>query len=402
MLNTKRFQDAIDAAHAAGGGTVVVPPGEWLTGALVLKDHVTLHLEAGAVLVGSSDEADYPEVQGRWEGRTQAAHAPLIGAWGAKNISLTGRGTIDGRGRSWWERFRAKALALPRPRLVAFTDCTNVVIEGLTLVDSPAWTVNPVRCDDVRITGLTIKSPADSPNTDGINPDSCRRVRISDCLISVGDDCITIKSGIETEHPELQRPCEDIVVTNCLLEAGHGGIVIGSEMSGGVRRVAVSNCVLNGTDRGFRMKSRRGRGGTVEDIRLSNLVMHDVPVPFSMNLYYHCNGGRGVAAVSDKNARPIDQGTPAFRRISVSGVSATGAGPSAAFLFGLPESPVEDVVFRDVQITMTKVPSPGYPDMADDLELMDRVGFYARHVKGLVLEGVSVKGQLGPEFDLGQ
>lgn len=400
MLNTRRFQDAIDAASAAGGGTVVVPPGLWEVGALVLKDHVTLHLEAGAVLAGSTDEGDYPEVLGRWEGLTQPAHAPLLGAWGAQNIAVTGQGTIDGRGRVWWERFRGKTLSLPRPRLVAFTDCRNVLLEGVTLVDSPSWTVNPVRCDDVRITGLTIRSPADSPNTDGINPDSCRRVRISDCLISVGDDCITLKAGVESEDPALHQSCEDIVISNCLLEAGHGGIVIGSEMSGGIRRVSVSNCVFHGTDRGFRMKSRRGRGGVVEDIRLSNLVMSEVSVPFSFNLYYHCNGGRGVAEVADRNARAVGPGTPTFRRIAVSGVTATGAGPAAAFLFGLPESPVADVSFRDISVTLSERPSPGYADMADDLPLMDRVGFYARHVQGLVLEGVSIHGQQGAAFDV--
>src|SRR5207245_3333293 len=151
-------------------------------------------------------------------------------------------------------------------------------------LNSPAWTINPVRCENVTVHRVTIKNPADSPNTDGINPDSCRYVHISDCHIDVGDDCITIKSGIETEAEDKRGPCENITITNCTMAHGHGAVVLGSEMSGDVRNVVISNCVFSETECGIRIKTRRGRGGVIEDVRVSNIVMSDVLLPFSVNL----------------------------------------------------------------------------------------------------------------------
>ncbi len=195
--DTSALQAAIDACSARGGGTVLVPAGRYLTGTLFFHSNITLHLVAGAVLLGSQNPADFPVTPNRWEGAEQLTHARLLAGNDLKNIAITGRGTIDGQGESWWRAFDEKTLTHPRPRLIGFADCTNVLIEGLTLTNSPAWTVNPVRCENVNIRGLTIINPPDSPNTDGINPDSCRLVRISDCYVSVGDDCITHQS----RHP---------------------------------------------------------------------------------------------------------------------------------------------------------------------------------------------------------
>jgi len=392
-LDTRALQDAINA----GAGTVAVPPGNYLIGAIFLRDDLTLHLEPGATLLGSENPADYPIITARWEGLTQQTYAPLIGGSGLKNIAITGRGTIDGQGAIWWQRHREKSLAYPRPRLISFDGCANVLIEGVTLINSPAWTINPVRCENVTVDKIAILNPADSPNTDGINPDSCRNVHISNCHIDVGDDCITIKSGIETEAPELREPCENITVTNCTMVHGHGGVVIGSEMSGGVRNVVISNCVFVGTDRGIRLKSRRGRGGVVEDIRVSNIVMTDVLCPFTMNLYYHVHK-RGDPIVSDKNARPIDPGTPQFRRIHFSHITARDVQYAAAFLYGLPEVPIEDVSFDDVSISMAANAQSGMPDMMDGLAPMSRAGFFARNVRGLRLRDVRVENQIGEAF----
>ena len=364
-LDTRAIQNAIDAASKSGGGTVFVPAGKFLTGAIFLRDHITLHLDAGATLLGSEKPADYPIVPMRWEGVTQPTHAPLITGIGLKNIAITGRGTIDGRGEAWWRAHRAKTLDAPRPRLIAFANCANVLIENVSLINSPAWTINPVRCENVTINQVTIHNPPDSPNTDGINPDSCRNVHISNCHIDVGDDCVTIKSGIETESPELCAPCENITITNCTMVHGHGGVVIGSEMSGGVRNVVISNCIFVCTDRGIRLKSRRGRGGFVEDIRATNIVMTDVLCPFTLNLYYHINK-RGDTFVSAKHAQPISDGTPRFRRVHLAHITARGVKIAAGFLYGLPEMPIEDVTLNDVSIAMDRDAEPGFADMADD------------------------------------
>jgi polygalacturonase len=399
-LDTQAMQSAIESCSRRGGGTVFVPAGRYLVGTLFLQDHVTLHLEAGATLLGSQNPADYPVTSNRWEGAEQLTYAPLIAGNGLENIAIMGRGTIDGQGEFWWSAYKHKTLAYPRPRLIGFSDCTNVLIEGVTCTNSPAWTVNPVRCENVNIRGLTIINPPNSPNTDGINPDSCRLVRISDCYVSVGDDCITIKAGAQHERDDLRAPCRDIAITNCVLLRGHGGIVIGSEMSGGVRNVVISNCVFIGTDRGIRMKSRRGRGGTVEDVSVTNLIMDGVLCPFTMNLYYHCGGAQGDKTVADKNPLPPDEGTPVFRRIHISHVTAVDVKIAAGFLYGLAEMPLEDVSFTDVSVSLTGGADPEYPEMADDIPSMSQAGFFIRNASRIRLEHVEVSGQVGPAFDV--
>jgi polygalacturonase len=397
--DTRPIQAAIDACYAQGGGTVVVPAGTYVIGALTLRSDVTLYLDAGATLLGSEDCADYPLITSRWEGREQQTHAPLIGGSGLRNVAIAGRGTIDGRGAGWWQRVANKTLDHPRPRLISFADCTNVLIEGITAINSPCWTINPVHCQNVTVQKVTIVNPADSPNTDGINPDSCSSVHISDCSISVGDDCITLKSGVETEERGKLAPCCNITITNCTMANGHGGVVIGSEMSGDVRNVVISNCVFVGTDRGIRLKSRRGRGGVVEDVRVTNIVMTDVLCPFTMNLYYAC-GAWGDQTVSDKRPHPVTDGTPRFRRIHFSNVTAREAHLAAAFLYGLAEMPLEDVSLSNVSISMAADAAAGYPEMADGMELMQRVGIFVRNARWLRLHNVEVSGQLGPALSI--
>ncbi len=392
--NTRAIQETLDLASRAGGGTVIVPAGQYVTGSLFLHDNITLHVDAGATLLGSENIDDYPLVTLRWEGITQLSHAPLITGDGLRNIAVTGRGTIDGRGRYWWVMHRAKTLTHPRPRLISFANCTNVLIEDILLVNSPAWTIHPVRCENVTVAKVTIINPPDSPNTDGINPDSCRNVHISNCHVDVGDDCITLKAGIESESPELRSPCENITVSNCTMVHGHGGVVIGSEMSGGVRNVVISNCIFVGTDRGIRVKSRRGRGGIVEDIRATNIVMTDVLCPFTMNLYYHINA-RGDPYVADKAPQPINPGTPIIRRIHFSHITAQRAQYAAAFLYGLPEMPLEHISFDDVSISMAENAQAGEPEMADNIPVLQRAGFFARNVRGLRLSHVAIENQLG-------
>jgi polygalacturonase len=258
-LCTQAFTAAIEACRETGGGTIFVPSGEFLTGAIHLESNMTLFVDAGARVIFSQDPADYPIIDSRWEGLNRRTYSPQIYAYGQQNIAIAGQGIIDGRGEMWWELHRKQKLEYPRPRLISFERCSNISISGITVLNSPSWTINPIRCENVTIHQVTIKNPADSPNTDGINPDSCQNVHIANCHIDVGDDCIAIKSGKEGCLPK--APCENITITNCTMVHGHGGVVIGSEMSGGVRNVVISNCVFEGTDRGIRIKSRRESGG---------------------------------------------------------------------------------------------------------------------------------------------
>ena len=306
--DTDAFKKAISECQKNGGGTLYIPAGIYLTGPIHLKSNITLYIENGAVLKFSQDIDDYPTVYTRWEGEEAEVYSPLIYGEDIENIAVTGFGTIDGQGMLWWNLLRKKELRYPRPRGISFYRSRNITIDGIRIINSPSWTVNPIECENITVNNIKIQNPYDSPNTDGINPESCRGVRISNCYIDVGDDCVTLKSG--TEDCRERIPCENITVTNCIMAHGHGGVVIGSEMSGGVRNVVISNCIFEGTDRGIRIKTRRGRGGIVEDIRVSNIVMKNVICPFAFYMYYNCGKGGQEKRVWDKSAYPVDETTP--------------------------------------------------------------------------------------------
>jgi polygalacturonase len=372
---TDAVRRAIAAAVAAGGGTILFSGGVYLTGPIRLASNITLEVDAGAVLRFSSDFDDYlPMVPTRWEGTEVLTFSPLIYGDKVENVAITGHGLIDGGGEPWWREFRRikQELEKPgahavskgqrefarlntdrsewpddrrmleagflRPPLIQVRDCRNLSISDLTIKNPPFWTINPVRCDGVAVRGVTIDNPDDSPNTDGIDLDSCRNVHISDCHINAGDDCIAIKSGRDRQGRRIGRATENVTITNCTMLHGHAGVAIGSEMSGSVRRVAVSNCVFQGTDRGIRIKSTRGRGGVVEDVRVSNIVMSDIKnEAITLNMFY-----------TDAPAEPVSERTPRFRGIHISGV--TAAARQAGTLLGLPEARLEDVTLDDVDI----------------------------------------------------
>jgi polygalacturonase len=214
--------------------------------------------------------------------------------------------------------------------------CKNVLIAGITIINSPFWTVNPEFCENVTVTGVTINNP-ESPNTDGINPESCKYVHISNCHISVGDDCITIKSGKDIDGRKTAMPAQNYTITNCTMLSGHGGVVIGSEMSGDVRKISISNCIFDGTDRGIRIKTARGRGGIVEEIRVDNIIMKNIKQQaIVLDMKY-----------TKAQPEPVSERTPKFRNIHLSNITAQTK--DAIFINGLEEMPVEDITFNDIQ-----------------------------------------------------
>jgi len=382
-LNTVLINKTIDKLNAKGGGTLYFPSGKYLTGAIKLKSNITIDLEAGATLLFSDNFDDYlPFVEMRHEGIMMKSFSPLIYAVDAENITIKGEGTINGQGKKWWDEFmrviidvkkngkkdinkyqpmwdevnNANAIAADinedysealqrrffRPPFIQPIRCKNILIQGIKIINSPFWTVNPEFCENVTIDGITINNPL-SPNTDGINPESCRYVHISNCHITVGDDCITLKSGRDLQARKLGWANENITITNCTMLAGHGGVVIGSEMSGGVKKVVISNCVFDGTDRGIRIKSTRGRGGVVEDIQVSNIVMRNIKrEAFMLNLKY-----------SRMPEEPLSERTPIFRNINISNVTANNV-DTPIKIIGLEESPITDVTFTNVNIKSAK------------------------------------------------
>jgi polygalacturonase len=362
---TQAIQKAIDTCAQAGGGKIVIPAGRFLTNALHLKSNLQIEIVAGATLAFTSDIHSVPSVHGRWEGIDRTVYASLFNGQSLENVSIAGRGTLDGQGKPWWDAFhivrdlRKKAgigderepenppgspLKWGRPRLINFYDCRNVTISGLSLVNSPSWNIHPVRCLNVNIDGVTITAPKDSPNTDGIDPDSCRDVRVSNSYISVGDDCIIIKSGYRYRDDSV--PCENITVTNCVFGTGHCGVGIGSETSGGVKNVVVSNCICDGTDRGLRIKTARSRGNVVENFRASNLVMRNVGEGITVTMFY--TGG------DRHKAEPVDKFTPTFRNLHFNDISIVGA-KQAALVEGLAEMPIRSLSISDLTAENTDI-----------------------------------------------
>jgi polygalacturonase len=366
-IATQAIEKAIAAASKAGGGTVYFPAGKYLTGPVHLKSNITIFIDAGAELHFSDNFDDYmPFVETRYEGVDVKSFSPLFYAYKAENIAITGRGLINGHGKKWWDFVEGykegqprtkwqyqfdslnKNILLPddahqmqrgflRPPFIQPMYCRNILIEGITIINSPFWTVNPEFCENVTINAVTINNPH-SPNTDGINPESCRYVHISNCHISVGDDCITIKSGKDLPGRTRAAPAENYTITNCTMLAGHGGVVIGSEMSGGVKKIVISNCIFDGTDRGIRIKTARGRGNVVEEIRVDNIIMKNIrEQAIVLDMMY-----------SKSQPEPVTEKTPRFRNIHFSNITAQTN--EAIYINGLDEMPVEDVTFNDIQM----------------------------------------------------
>ena len=360
----------IDSLASGGGGTLFFPAGTFLTGPIIMKSNITLYIDAGSTIRFSDDFEDYlPMVQSRWEDIRVKNFKSQIYAYRCNNIAIRGDGHLDGQGRKWWDfmqslnsgkkvdnkwqeifkKENAELLAKDtytstknnflRPPMITAYECNGVLIDGVSFSNPPFWTIMPAFSDNITISGITIENPDNSPNTDGIDPSSCRNVHISNCHISVGDDCIVIKSGRDKDGREANCPTENITITNCTMLKGHGGVVIGSEMSGGVRRVTISNCVFEGTDRGIRIKTMRGRGGVVEDIRVSNVSMYNMLE----------EGVLITMRYLPTKPEMLSERTPAVNNIQLSGINIRGARRPVA-IFGLEERDVSEISFSDIRI----------------------------------------------------
>jgi len=342
-LNTRFIQSAIDSCSISGG-TVVVPNGTFLTGAIFLKPGVNLRIEKEGMLKGSDKLEDYPEgAQSGW------AVAALVNADHCDGVQLSGEGTIDGNGQRWWKLFwdlrNAKDPDLEykarRPRLICISNSKNVRVSGLRLQNQAIWCLHLFRDENVTVDGLSIHAPAPAPSSDGIDVDSCRRVCIANCDIDVNDDCISIKSGVGAEAMKGNHPSEDIVIEKCRFGYGHGGVAIGSETSGGIRNVEVRDCVAeNDNWAPIRFKSAPTRGGVVENITFHNITLRDVRRAFELNL-----GWGGKVKAGDTNL-------PVFRNLTFTNVN--GTAKSGGIFVGFEGSPVMNVRFQNCNVSADK------------------------------------------------
>jgi polygalacturonase len=433
--NTDIFKKAVTECEKKGGGTIFVPAGNFLTGPIHLKSNINLHLSAGAVILFSQDPEDYPIVKTRWEGTEVYALSPMLFGDFVENVSVTGKGILDGQGESWWDNarlaksgkgdqlnfpFMKKLLEMNaevlktagsggggiysgylRPPLVQFKDSKKITIDGITSRNSAFWNTHILYCTDVTIHDTKFINPDDSPNTDGLDIDSSRGLRISDCTFDVGDDCLVIKSGIDEDGIRVNRPTEHITISNCTMLRGHGGVVFGSECSGGVRNIVVTNCIFNGTDRGIRIKSRRGRGGYIENVRVSNIIMENVLSPVVFNLYYKCGAKeKDVASLNSKEKQPVTKYTPYIKNFQIANISSYKTRSACGVFFGLPEMPIEGIVLSDIYIEMDKNGTLDTPAMNFDDTKMKKGGFLGSNMKTASFRNITIKGLEGPAIEV--
>lgn len=390
VKNTAAIAAAIAAASEKGGGHVLVPAGTWLTGPIHLRSHIDLHLAEGATLLFSDTMEDYlPVVLVRSGGIDLYNYSPLIYARDCEDIAITGPGKLDGNGRAWWdwkskethEGFELAARGVPvdqrvfgtreaaiRPNFLVPYNCRNVLLEGFTIGSGPCWTIQPTYCENVIIRRVTIDT--DGPNNDGIDPDSCRNVLVEYCNFATGDDCLVLKSGYDADGRRVDRPTENVVMRHCFSARGHGGLVIGSEMSGSVRNVYMHDCEFDGTDRVLRIKSRPGRGGVVEKVWVENVkaknLQREVVI---LNMDYSSD----PHAITDTHA-------PVFRDIHVRRLLADGA-RVAIRITGMDTSPISGITF-------------------DDLKIKSDRGVVADWARDLTFNRVAIAARSGPLFQL--
>ncbi len=399
--NSKAISDAISEVAGNGGGRVIIPAGIWLTGPIILKSNVNIHTEKGALVKFSNDFDKYPLVETSFEGLDTWRCMSPIYAREVENIAFTGEGVFDGSGDAWrfvkkgkmtesqWKEVVESGGVLSddgltwfpteeskkgheatinfnippfstkeefetvkdflRPVMVSLVKCKRVLLDGPTFQNSPAWNLHPLMSEDVIIRNLTVRNPWYAQNGDGIDLESCKNVLLYNNTFDVGDDGICFKSGKNEDGRRRGMATENVIVKNNIVYHGHGGFVIGSEMSGGVRNVHVSNCTFMGTDVGLRFKSTRGRGGIVENIYISDIKMINIPTEaIRFNMFYQGNSPileqdeRAEDEKRDETLVPVTEETPVFRNIFMKNITATGS-QTAALFQGLPEMNLKNV-----------------------------------------------------------
>lgn len=431
-LNTQAFEDAMSALSSKGGGTLTVPSGIWYTGPIVLRSNINLHLEKGALILFSNNFDLYPIIHTVFEGLdTRRCQSPISGR-NLENIAITGEGSINGSGEAWRPLKKEKVTAkywnevvgsggvvqngrvwyptegalkgaemsdmnVPmgelsdaqwneikpflRPVMISLVSCKNVLLEGVLFENSPSWNIHPLMCENVIIDNISVRNPAFSQNGDGLDLESCKNAIVVNSTFDVGDDAICIKSGKDEDGRRRAMPTENVIINNCKVFKGHGGFVVGSEMSGGVKNISVSDCQFLGTDVGLRFKSKRGRGGIVENIYVNNINMFDIVTEsFLFDLYY--GGKSAVESLEDGDKTPVDQKTPVvdettpvFRNIYVKNLTSRRA-RRAMFFNGLPEMNITNINVENTIISA---------EIGAELNESDGISF--RNVKIIPEEG---------------
>ena len=426
-LNVRRFGALGDGVHddtaaiqaaintCPKKGRVLIPAGRYHVLPLFLKSHIRVEIQKGAELLLDTDRTHFPILPGMtrstdemadlnlgsWEGNPLDMFAAFVNGVHVKDAVIYGEGVLDGQAdkSDWWQHHRTKRGAW-RPRMLFLNRCEDVTIQGLSFRNSPAWNLQPYFSRDLKFLNIHVTAPADSPNTDGFDPESCQHILLAGTHFSLGDDCIAIKAGKLYMGQTYRTPCSDLEISHCLMENGHGGMTCGSEMAGGVNKVYLHDCLMRNTDRGLRIKTRRGRGeqGVIDDIVFENVVMERVGTPYVVNCLYFCDPDGKTEYVQSREKQPVDERTPRIGRIAFRNVTATDV-TCAGYFLGLPERPIEQVEMENVSITCAPDAAPMAPAMACGVEKVSRKGVVAINVDRIVMKNVTITGQDGVKLE---
>lgn len=401
-------------------GRVLIPEGTYRHTGIYLKSNINVELAKGARLAFVNDRNRIPRFPahmecrsgegeehenieyflGTWEGEPQQMFNGTVNAIGVKNVCIYGEGTIDGCAtrEDWWLDPKVIRIAC-RPRLIFMKNSENVVLQGVTLTNSPAWTIHPFFSKKVGIYNVTIKNPWDSPNTDGIDPESCDGVEIAGVHFSLGDDCIAVKSGKIDMGRRFKTPCRNIHIYGCLMEDGHGAVTVGSEAAAGVCDLIVDRCDFNRTDRGLRVKTRRGRGkdSVMDNIVFRDIDMDGVVTPFVVNSFYYCDKDGKTDYVQDRSALPVDDRTPVIKKLVFENIHAVNSHYAAGWIEGLPEQPIEEIVLHDIYVSFAKDAKKGIPAMANNVPECSREGFIIKNVVHIDEKNVIIDKKAGAD-----
>lgn len=416
-LNTEAINEAIRHVHERGGGMVVIPAGLWITGPIELQSNVRLHAERNALILFSPDHSLYRNSDSTLTGNHRM-QSP-IHAYRAENIAITGEGIFDGNGDTWrmvkkgkmtdrqWQERLARGGYLNaegnqwwpneslarrdvRPNMVRLWECRNVLLQQATFRNSPAWCIHPIHCQNLIVHSVSIINPWYSQNGDALDVESCDGVVIYDCTIDAGDDAICLKSGKDAPGRKRGWPCRNVIARDNVVYHGHGGFVVGSEMSGGVQNVLIENCTFIGTDVGLRFKSTRGRGGIVENIHCRQINMFDIA---NENILFDLFYAVKRADYSRKEA--VSEETPIFRDIYISDVTGVG-GRRAIYFNGLPEMRIRNIRLKDISFTDTR--QGAFLRQAEEVTLenvsitpRDGAPVTLQHVSNVVINGEKIK-----------
>lgn len=396
-------------------GRILIPQGTYLITSLFLKSHIRLELEKGAELKADTDRTRFPVLPGMiqsydetkeynlgtWEGNPLTIFSGILCGLNVEDVLIYGEGVINGSAsrENWWKDPKTKNIAF-RPRLFFLNHCKNVILQGVKFCNSPSWTLHPYFSDELRFLDLTVENPADSPNTDGLDPESCRNVEILGVRFSLGDDCIAVKSGKIYMGRKYKTPSENIQIRQCLMENGHGAVTLGSEMAGGVVNLTVEDCIFRHTDRGLRIKTRRGRGrdAVLSNIVFRNLTLDHVMTPLVVNEFYFCDPDGKTQYVQSRKPYPVDDRTPSIEKMVFENMECTNCHVAAAYFDGLPEQKIQEIVMRNISISYAQDAKCDVPAMSEGVEKSCRRGLFARNVARLELENVVIHKADGEAF----